>query len=48
MHLAHSSPQKRIIVAISGASGAVHGVRLLQALRWGGLTVAGQSKPKDQ
>lgn len=33
MHLAHSSPQKRIIVAISGASGAVYGVRLLQVLR---------------
>ena len=32
MHLAHSSPQKRIIVAISGASGAVYGVRLLQVL----------------
>ena len=33
MHLAHSSPQKRIIVAISGASGAVYAVRLLQVLR---------------
>ncbi len=33
MHLAHSSPQKRIIVAISGASGAAYGVRLLQLLR---------------
>lgn len=33
MHLAHTSPQKRIIVAISGASGAVYGVRLLQLLR---------------
>lgn len=33
VHLAHSSPQKRIIVAISGASGAVYGVRLLQLLR---------------
>jgi 4-hydroxy-3-polyprenylbenzoate decarboxylase len=32
MHLAHSSPPKRIIVAISGASGAVYGVRLLQLL----------------
>ena len=32
MHLAHTSPQKRIIVAISGASGAVYGVRLLQLL----------------
>jgi 4-hydroxy-3-polyprenylbenzoate decarboxylase len=32
MHLAHSSPPKRIIVAISGASGAVYGVRLLQVL----------------
>ena len=32
MHLAHSSPPKRIIVAISGASGAVYGVRLLQML----------------
>ena len=32
MHLAHTSPQKRIIVAISGASGAVYGVRLLQVL----------------
>jgi 4-hydroxy-3-polyprenylbenzoate decarboxylase len=28
-----SSPDKRIIVAISGASGAVYGVRLLQVLR---------------
>ncbi|MFZ4479383.1 MAG: UbiX family flavin prenyltransferase [Rhodoferax sp.] len=33
MHLAHSSPQKRIIVAISGASGSVYGVRLLAVLR---------------
>lgn len=33
MHLVQSSPQKRIIVAISGASGAVYGVRLLQVLR---------------
>lgn len=33
MHLAHSSPQQRIIVAISGASGAVYAVRLLQVLR---------------
>ena len=33
MHLADSSPQKRIIVAISGASGAVYAVRLLQVLR---------------
>lgn len=33
MHLAHSSPQKRIIVAVSGASGAVYAVRLLQVLR---------------
>jgi 4-hydroxy-3-polyprenylbenzoate decarboxylase len=32
VHLAHTSPQKRIIVAISGASGAVYGVRLLQLL----------------
>jgi 4-hydroxy-3-polyprenylbenzoate decarboxylase len=30
---ATASPQKRIIVAISGASGAVYGVRLLQVLR---------------
>lgn len=28
-----ASPSKRIIVAISGASGAVYGVRLLQSLR---------------
>ena len=33
MRLVQSSPQKRIIVAISGASGAVYGVRLLQVLR---------------
>jgi 4-hydroxy-3-polyprenylbenzoate decarboxylase len=33
MHLAHSAPQKRIIVAISGASGAVYGVRLLEMLK---------------
>lgn len=33
MHADHSSPRKRIIVAISGASGAVYGVRLLQLLR---------------
>lgn len=33
MHLAHASPQKRIIVAISGASGAVYGVQLLRVLR---------------
>ncbi len=33
MHLAHTSPPKRIIVAISGASGAVYGLRLLQLLR---------------
>ncbi|MBT9505132.1 UbiX family flavin prenyltransferase [Rhodoferax sp.] len=33
MHLAQTLPQKRIIVAISGASGAVYGVRLLQVLR---------------
>ena len=33
MHLADSSPPKRIIVAISGASGAVYAVRLLQVLR---------------
>lgn len=32
MHLVQSAPQKRIIVAISGASGAVYGVRLLQLL----------------
>jgi 4-hydroxy-3-polyprenylbenzoate decarboxylase len=31
--LAHVAPPKRIIVAISGASGAVYGVRLLQLLR---------------
>lgn len=36
MHLAHSSPPKRIVVAISGASGAVYGVRLLQLLRESG------------
>lgn len=33
MQLVQSSVQKRIIVAISGASGAVYGVRLLQVLR---------------
>ena len=33
MHLVHTTPPKRIIVAISGASGAVYGVRLLQVLR---------------
>jgi 4-hydroxy-3-polyprenylbenzoate decarboxylase len=33
MHLAHSAPHKRIIVAISGASGAVYGVRLLEMLK---------------
>ena len=32
MHLVQSIPAKRIIVAISGASGAVYGVRLLQTL----------------
>jgi 4-hydroxy-3-polyprenylbenzoate decarboxylase len=32
MHLAHAVAPKRIIVAISGASGAIYGVRLLQAL----------------
>ncbi|WP_296448378.1 UbiX family flavin prenyltransferase [Rhodoferax sp. UBA5149] len=32
MHLTQPPPQKRIVVAISGASGAVYGVRLLQAL----------------
>ena len=33
MHLVQPLHQKRIIVAISGASGAVYGVRLLQVLR---------------
>jgi 4-hydroxy-3-polyprenylbenzoate decarboxylase len=33
MHLAHSAPHKRIIIAISGASGAVYGVRLLEMLK---------------
>lgn len=28
-----SEPRQRIIVGISGASGAIYGVRLLQALR---------------
>jgi len=32
MDLAHAAAPKRIIVAISGASGAIYGVRLLQAL----------------
>lgn len=32
MHLIQPHPPKRIIVAISGASGAVYGVRLLQVL----------------
>ena len=32
MYLAASSPPNRIIVAISGASGAIYGVRLLQLL----------------
>jgi 4-hydroxy-3-polyprenylbenzoate decarboxylase len=32
MHLAHVAPPKRIVVAISGASGAVYGVRLLHML----------------
>jgi len=31
--MTHAAPPKRIIVAISGASGAVYGVRLLQVLR---------------
>ena len=33
MHSAQESPPRKIIVAISGASGAVYGVRLLQVLR---------------
>ena len=33
VHLAQESPPRKIIVAISGASGAVYGVRLLQVLR---------------
>jgi len=33
MTRANATPAKRIIVAISGASGAVYGVRLLQMLR---------------
>jgi len=32
VHIAHASPPRRIIVAISGASGAVYGIRLLQML----------------
>ncbi len=32
MHLVQATHSKRIVVAISGASGAVYGVRLLQAL----------------
>jgi len=33
VHLVHLAPKKRIIVALSGASGAIYGVRLLQVLR---------------
>jgi 4-hydroxy-3-polyprenylbenzoate decarboxylase len=33
VHPVQSAPQKRVIVAVSGASGAVYGVRLLQVLR---------------
>ena len=32
MHVARAADRKRIIVAMSGASGAIYGVRLLQAL----------------
>ncbi|QTN26625.1 UbiX family flavin prenyltransferase [Rhodoferax sp. AJA081-3] len=32
MHVARAADRKRIIVAVSGASGAIYGVRLLQAL----------------
>ena len=34
---AHGSGSDRLIVGISGASGVVHGVRLLQALRQSGV-----------